>query len=267
MSNEKLSRLQNLCESLKGLTVGQVGWVEQVVQAFGKEHKFWRLDGSDLVSPCLLQDFGDALRIHHCFSREPFTKDKFEYALERVANLCKVKAQLAPKGNPGHDITISEQRFSLKTQADKNLKPDKLHISKFMELGKGEWSDNDSDLLGLREQFFKHMRSYDRILSLRSLVPDGVAKWHYELVEIPKTLLMEAKRGQLRMAHESGQMPKPGYCDVTDKSGNLKFQLYFDGGTERKLQIRNLDKKYCTVHATWEFVTAILEGNAERPVG
>ncbi|MBI2779581.1 MAG: restriction endonuclease [Gammaproteobacteria bacterium] len=267
MSNGKPLNLQKLCESLKGLTTGQVGWVEQVVQVFGMEHKFWRLNGSDLVSPCLLQDFGDTLRIHHCFSREPFTKDKFEYALEQVANLCNVTAQLAPKGNPGHDITINEQRFSLKTQADKNLKPDKLHISKFMELGKGEWADNSSDLLGLREQLFKHLRSYDRILSLRSLAPKGGAEWQYELVEIPKTLLLEAKLGQLRMAHESGQMPKPGYCDVTDRSGNLKFQLYFDGGTERKLQIRSLDKKYCTVHATWEFVTTNLEGKTERPVG
>jgi len=259
-------RLKNLCEALKGLTAGQVRWVEQLVQVFGKEHTFWRLESSDLVSPCLLQDFGDALRIHHCFSREPFTKDKFEYALERVANLCKVKAQLAPKGNPGYDITIRDQRFSLKTQADKNLKVDRVHISKFMELGKGQWSDQDADLIGLREQFFKHMRSYDRILSLRSLIPKGGIKWHYELVEIPKSMLMEAKRGQLRMAHESPQMPRPGYCDVADKAGKIKFQLYFDGGTERKLQIKSLDKKYCAVHATWEFVPLILEADAEGPV-
>lgn len=33
------------------------------------------------------QDFGDALRIHPCFLREAFTKDKFEYALERMRNL------------------------------------------------------------------------------------------------------------------------------------------------------------------------------------
>lgn len=258
-------RLQKLYEALKGLTAGQLQWIEEVAKVFGHEHRFSRMENSDLVSACLLQDFGDALRIHHCFSREPFTKDKFEYAYERVANFCGMKAALASRNNPGHDLTINDQRFSLKTQADKNLKPDKVHISKFMELGKGQWSDKDDDLIGLRDQFFKHMQSYDRILSLRSLVPKGGKKWHYELVEIPKSLLMEAKKGQLRMAHDSKQMPKPGYCDVTDKAGNLKLQLYFDGGTERKLQIRSLDKKYCAVHATWEFVTVVLEPDTEHP--
>lgn len=231
-TQSKNDRLQKLCTALEGLTDGQVGWVEQVIQVFSKKHTFERSTDSDIVSSCLLQDFGDALRIHHCFSKEAFTKDKFEYALERVANLCGMKAELAPKGNPGHDITINNQRLSLKTQADKSLKSDKLHISKFMELGKGKWGDDETDLVGLREQFFKHMRSYDRIFSLRN-IGRGDSAWHYELVEIPKKLLMEAKQGRLEMIHGSAQMPKPGYCYVVDKKGKDKFQLYFDGGGER----------------------------------
>ena len=42
----------------------------------------------------------------------------------------------------------------------------------------------------------------------------------------------------------------------TDADGNIKFQLYFDGGTERKLQIKHLRKDLCVVHAQWEFATA-----------
>ena len=64
---------------------------------YGKDanrpHRFERWDGSDVVTPCVLDDFGDALRIHHCFSAEPFSKDKFEYALERVLNLCGIAAR------------------------------------------------------------------------------------------------------------------------------------------------------------------------------
>ena len=167
-----------------------------------------------------------------------------------------MSATLAPKGNPGHDITINGVRFSLKTQADKQLKVHRLHISKFMELGKGHWGDREEDLIGLREQFFHHMQSYDRILSLRRL-PTGKKKniWRYELVEIPKNLLEEAKHGRLVMMHKSKQDPKPGYCYVTNTNGNEKFQLYFDGGTERKLQIKNLDKSLCIVQAEWEFET------------
>ncbi len=252
MTKDKEEHLKQLCEALKTLTDGQVGWVEHVVAQFGREHDFNHWDQSDIITPCVLQDFGDALRIHHCFSREPFSKDKFEYALERVINLCGMQAELAPKGNPGHDITINGQRFSLKTQADKNLRENKLHISKFMELGKGDWSNKDDELIGLRQQFLYHMRSYDRILSLRKLSKDG-QEWRYELVEIPRELLLEAEHGELEMKHDSTQLTKPGYCHVADNQGKYKFQLYFDGGGERKLQIKNLQKQYCIVHAQWSF--------------
>lgn len=254
MTTDATARLIALSESLTTLSEGQIEWVEQVVAAFALKHKFVPgVPQSDLVGAKLLQDFGDTLRIHHCFSREPFTKDKFEYALERLAKQCDLDAQLAPKGNPGHDITIDGQRFSLKTQGDKNLRPEKLHISKFMELGRGSWTDNAGDLVGLRDQFFTHMSSYDRILQLRGWRPKDETCWVYELVEIPKALMQEAMNGTLSMRSTSKQMPKPGYCAVLDEVGRTKFQMYFDGGTERKLQIKNLDKALCTVHATWTF--------------
>lgn len=254
MTAEREERLKRLCEALKSLTDGQTEWLKKVIEQFQKPHQFKRTQNSDIISECVLQDFGDGLRIHHCFSSEAFSKDKFEYALERVVNFCGGSAKLAPKGNPGHDITINGVRFSLKTQADKNLKAGFLHISKFMELGKGNWSD-EKDLAGLRNQFFHHMQSYDRILSLRRLPTGKDNLRRYELVEIPKSLLEEAKNGSLSMVQESKQTPKPGYCYINDANGNEKFQLYFDGGTERKLQIKNLDKRLCLVHAEWEFET------------
>jgi hypothetical protein len=228
-------------------------------------HKFVRKDTSDLIDDTILHDFGDALRMNHCFSQEPFSKDKFEYVLEQVLIVNGINAKRAPKGNPGHDMTITGQRYSLKTQADKSIKIDEVHISKFHELGKGQWSDKIEDLHGLRQQFFDHMKSYERILSLRALSkPPG--NWHYELVEIPKRLLMEAKNGRFEMMFKSKQMPKPGYCRVYDNAykdllGNptkKKFELYFDGGTERKLQIKHLDKSLCMVHADWIFSSETL---------
>lgn len=256
---DRATRLRRVYEALRDLTDGQIGWVETVVEQFHKTASFHRLPSSDLVTECVLQDFGDALRIHHCFSKEAFSKDKFEYALERVMNLCGMPAALARRGNPGHDMTINGVRFSLKTQADKGLRVHQLHISKFMELGRGTWTDQDEDLFGLRDQFFHHMQSYDRILSLRRLPATTTYTWHYELVEIPKSLLQEAAQGTLRMVHSSRQFPKPGYCVVTDAEGRNRFQLYFDGGTERKLQIRALEKSCCIVHAEWLFETGLSE--------
>ncbi len=55
------------------------------------------------------------------------------------------------------------------------------------------------------------------------------------------------------MKRDSKQSPKPGYCYVVDNKKKAIFNLYFDGGGERKLQIKNLDKAYCKVHAEWDF--------------
>ena len=158
--------------------------------------------------------------------------------------------------HPGHDLTVGTVRWSLKTQGDKKIKRDKLHISKYMELGKGQWK-TEGDLPGLRKQFLHHLTAYDRILQLRyfKLAPSKAmaASHSYELVEIPKGLLIESKNGEFLMMHKSKQSPKPGYCTVTGKDSTVRFKLYFDGGTERKLQIKNLRKDLCVVHATWEF--------------
>lgn len=250
-----IARVDKLAVALRELTQPQLEFIENIVARFREAFiRIERHPESDLVDDRLLRDFGDVLRIHHCFSKESLSKDRFEYAFEKILNQCGVEAELAPRGNPGHDITIDGVPCSLKTQADANIKEDKLYISKFMELGKGRWSARVKDLEGLRDQFFEHMKAYDRIFSLRCLSKEP-ARWHYELVEIPKELFEEAKDGKLSIRRKSKQSPKPGYCDVEGPRGEMKYQLYFDGGTERKLQIKNLRKDLCTVHATWIFAS------------
>jgi hypothetical protein len=69
----------------------------------------------------------------------------------------------------------------------------------------------------------------------------------------------------IKFAEGSRQNPVPASCFVPiDPSkpadgraylSNTLLELYFDGGTERKLQIRKILKAHCIVHATWR-VTA-----------
>jgi len=149
---------------------GQIALVEDVASLLSNPYiSIWHLPSSDFVDDCLLYTLGDLIRVHHAFSKGPFTKDKFEYALEKAENLCGVRAELASSGNPGHDITVSGVKISLKTEAERKIHSDRLHISKFMELGKGDWSDKLEDFRGLRDQFFAHMQSYERIFTLLSL--------------------------------------------------------------------------------------------------
>lgn len=246
---------EELLKRIKGLSEWQREWIIKQIDSCTHSIEVSALAKSDIATEAFLPRFGHILRTHHGQSAEPFTKDKFEYALADLMNRVGRKAELAPKGNRGHDLTIDGVRYSLKTQADKGMKVDTLHISKFMELGKGKWVD-EKDLAALRDEFLRHMKAYDRILSLRGFRPgafDGSDRWVYELVEIPKPLFELAFAGKIVMRLESSQNPKPGYCTVVDRSGTVLYELYFDGGTERKLQIKSIRKDRCVVHATWSF--------------
>ncbi len=248
-----------LARALASLTPSQIDWVSAVIRQFQLPCEFFRKEDSDLVTAPVLDMLGDALRIHHAFSRQALSKDRFEFALERSLNRAGVPAQLVEnRTNRGHDITISGVPISLKTQADASIRSETLHISKFMELGKGPW-----ELHLLRDMFLQHMHGYERIFQFRSLLP-GPSLYFYELVEIPKALLLEGINAQLVVQTRSRQTPQPGYGYVYDSEGKLKFALYFDGGTERKLQIKKIRKELCTVHATWRFESTPFEQSIPR---
>lgn len=246
---------KELLELLPKLSKSKLAHVAGVVSGLLGEMTEKRNADSDLICEMFLEEFGVQLLAHHGTSSRPLTKEVFERTVEKVMKLVGRKAERAPSGNPGHDITIDGVKYSLKSQADAAIKSNTIWISKFMELGKGQWSDQPEQLKGLRKQFLDHLRNYERILSLRAFkrVEKGKTCWHYELVEIPKALLLQAAGGKLEMMVQSTQTPKPGYCTVRDSAGQVKFRLYFDGGGERKLQIKDIRKPLCVVHAEWDF--------------
>ncbi len=253
MSLEESKRRATLAAELAQLTASQLEWVQGVINQFQLPFTYWRNRQTDFVTEEVLERVGDALRIHHAFSRQALSKDRFEFALERALKLCGISADLASsRTNRGHDITIMGFRASLKTEAAGNIRPDSIHVSKWMELGRGEWK-----LELLRQLFLEHMHGYDRIFTFRRLQP-GPGRYEYEFVEIPKPLMLEAADAELVLQQTSKQNPKPGYGYVRDNNGNLKYALYFDGGTERKLQIKHLQKSLCLVHANWQFESADL---------
>lgn len=250
------ARIARIVSYLPHLRDGQLIWVERIVLQFKQPKSFVVNSAGGLVDDCFLEDFGDALRLHHCFSDDAFAKDKFEYTAVRVWQQCGRQASMAARGNRGHDITLDAERISLKTQADRNLRLGVVNIHKFMELGKGDWTNIPADLIQLRAQYLAHLTGYERVLVLRNTAYPTPASpfWRYELLEIPITLLAQAAHGTLEMMLDSRQMPKPGYCRVVDAAGEPAFRLYFDGGTERKLKIQNVRRDLCVVHATWEFI-------------
>jgi len=247
----ELLTAHEIVETLRRLTPAQQEWVKSAIHAFGTACQFDRAPDSDVVTDAVLVSLGDRLLSHHAGSRQALSKDRFEFAFESALNASGITARLVKsRTNRGHDITIRGIPVSLKTEAAANIKDESIHVSKWMELGRGEWK-----LPRLLDLFLEHMQSYDRIFTLRRLKDDG-AKIRYELVEIPKALLLEAANCELEVRANSRQDPQPGYGHVKDTRGQIRYSLYFDGGTERKLQIKHLRKNLCKVHATWVFSSA-----------
>jgi type II restriction enzyme len=84
----RAAKVKTLALALADLSESQLQWMEEVMGNSTSEM------------------FADALQIHHCFSTEALSKDRFEYAFDRVLNRCGIPSSLAGKRKPGHDITI-----------------------------------------------------------------------------------------------------------------------------------------------------------------
>lgn len=262
--------ISSLSDAVERLTKSQKDWISSFVAQFEMPYSFQLDPASDLVTDTVLENIGDLLRIHHAMSRRALSKAPFEYAFEKALQLSGVSAKLADSStNPGYDLKIGNVRISLKTEAAKNVKEDAIHVSKWLEMGKGDWDPPNIQL----PRFLEHMEGYDRILTLRCLLQTG-AKYRYELVEIPKDLMLEVKAGLMEKAPKTKQLTSPWHCRVIDEEATAlalaayeakkgrkgkapkpiyKFSLYFDAGSERKLQVKGLMKRHCAVHATWEF--------------
>jgi hypothetical protein len=257
LDSDENDAVRELLEQIRGLKSGEIKAVSSMVETLHQEKEFWRDPESTIITDEILEGVGARLRIHHSMSYEAFSKDKFEFAMIGAARDAGYEASKAIRGNRGEDIKIEKIRYSLKTQADAEIKNDKVMIPKYQELGKGNWTDKPEQLRGLLGQFFEHLSKYERILVLRRLHTDASQEL-YELVEIPKPLFERAQFGVLEMKTNSSQAgAKPGYCYVREKDekgkDKLIYQLYFDGGSERKLRVQHLLKCYCTPHATWRF--------------
>ncbi len=250
------NRIEQIRRRLQTLSQGQLALLDAIVETFQQPIGASRDESSDVVNSDFLVAFGDILKLHHTMSDDYLDKHRFEAAMERVYRALGRDAFRPSRCHPGHDLTVDGVAWSLKTQGDNQIRRDVLHISKYMELGRGKW-EQESDLPGLRDRFLEHLKAYQRVFQLRyfrqKLADLALPRHRYELVEISKKLLREARRGVFQMQQQSRQNPKPGYCTVRDGDDRIRFQLYFDGGTERKLQIKNLRIDLCHVHAHWEF--------------
>ncbi len=78
--------------------------------------------------------FSNVLLVHHATNDEKFKKKAFEFAFRGACLGLGYDARItANPMNPGADVTIGTCRFSLKTEAGRNISRENMTISKLME--------------------------------------------------------------------------------------------------------------------------------------
>lgn len=213
----------------------------RVAEGLGKDAEIEYLLDSDIFPRRAADALAVRAKVHHASSDRAISKEAAEDALLEVLLSAGADAKLAPKNNPGHDMTIDGQRVSIKTQGDRTISDTKIKISKFMEAGAGAWPTTAEGFESLRLGFIDHLTRYERILMIRKLRRRDN---HYEILEIPKEVLMEVLEGEIVLAGNDGAA-----IFSRNPDGSTRFKLLFDGGGVRKIGIHSLDKHLCTLIA------------------
>ena len=225
----------------------------------------WVDPGSTFLTHDLAAAFGSQLLLHHATHEEKLNKKTFEYTLKYACEAVEFDVTLnANPTFPAEDLNINGTSFSLKTQADRGIRPGGVYIQKLME---ARWIRDYDDPVGLtdaaRRKIGAHLASYQRMLVLRAFnVLDG--GYRYQLVEVPLPLLRLVSSLPDRAFPEKNKARSSG-ADVRDDRG-VAFRVLLDGSVE-KVRLFNIRIDRCVVHAEWQIPQMVVPGGDDEDEG
>jgi hypothetical protein len=227
---------------------------------------------------------GNRLLGHHLKTPHKLNKRQFEYVFVGASKKEGWDASITEDStNPGEDVKVNGTSYSLKTEAAKGIKEDRITISKLMEARWIREADTADDFLsGVNKYIVPHLKRYERILMLRAFsldrndVEQALSKQdlfdtdnrsgkldaddflerteetdryiRYDLVEIPRSHLLKLEQlspSDFDTDYDSGS------ARVSVESGGQRlFEVFFDGSVE-KITVRNLLVSECHEHASW----------------
>lgn len=209
---------------------------------------------SDIVTPQFAHAFGLQLKIFHALSdRGQFlSKKPFEWAFKRAIEADGDRHATITEDStfPGRDLILDDAlSVSLKTEAARNIRPDRITISKLMESAWTKDCGSVDDFLASVSRITAHLRSYDRLFVLRVFGRlDQTGSVRYDLVEIPVGLLLAAEH--LTTA-DFGAITRAGGTTARVRvEGTELYRLVFDG-SDQKITVRNIQVDRCIVHGSW----------------
>lgn len=208
---------------------------------------------SDIAVEAFRVNFRNRLLLHHAANESKLTKKAFEYAFRAASAAAGRNAVIVDsQTNPGTDVVVGHENFSLKTEAAKSLRAGFITISKLSE---GRWIQQCSTTEELAEatatRIPAHLLQYDRILTLRGR-DLSANKVLYELVEIPRSVLLNIQN--LKPDNFSPRTAQGGSSASVSIDGRRAFTLRLDG-SDGKVTISGLDVQLCLQHCSWVIPT------------
>ena len=209
---------------------------------------------SDIVTPTFASSFLTRLKLFHAVhdGDQVLQKKPFEFAFRAASQADNKEAEITSSPtNPGPDVRVDETKYSLKTEAAQSIKRNHITISKLME---SAWTKDCTSLEDFHAGLFRitdHLRSYDRILTLRAFGRLSKGEVRYDLVEIPTDLLLLIGESDVS---EFGPITRAGGTTLPVKfREEPAFRAVFDG-SDQKITIRNLRTALCLRHASWSLL-------------
>lgn len=243
-----------MIDKFAGITARRRRLLDEIAEALKLTVPFPFIhEESDLVTEEFSDEFCARLLVHHAMSEEKLTKKSFEYFLCETGRSCGIEASIASVADDaGADIQYNGESWSLKTEAAKNIRRERMTISKLMEVNaiRDNYPEQESRVTEIQRRLKEHADRYDRILVLRAhALAHPRCSIEYELVEIPKELLLAAAEKNLRASDVKHHNSKGFRAVVSDKHGHI-LDLVLDGSDE-KVTIANLNVGRCLAHARW----------------
>jgi hypothetical protein len=208
-----------------------------------------------LGSTVFLNYFSNVLLLHHATHEEKFKKKAFEYAFRGACRALGLRAQLTANAVlPGADVVVGNEKFSVKTEAERRVSSAYIKISKLME---ARWirdvapkATRGAEAIG---RVMEHLQQYHRILTLRAFDMPETVHVRYELWEIPLDTTLRLI-GTLKESDFSTPTTNNSYSAIVRINGVALFSFRLDGSVE-KVTISGLRTSACIRHASWEVPT------------
>ncbi len=245
-----MATIEDVVRILENLPQDKLDCVHRVASALRRGVHCSVAPDSDIANDQFNDSFCNTLLTYHALHQEKLKKVTFEFAFRDACTAAGREARLAiSQTEPGYDIEVDGVKYSLKTQADSQIRDNRIHLTKLMEAaGIQSFQDTRDNVRYTLEHILPHLLEADRMLVLRAFdEPEGVVR--YELVEIPMSLLLRV-----------GDVKAEDFSEPTEKKRTTHawvclddiraFSLYFDGSDE-KIQIQHLRSELCWQHACW----------------